>query len=285
MGKLMRNGEEIGQLTANITYSAEGDTLGDAAASDVVAGKTFSSSNGVALTGTLPNLSTATTIDYSSDNTTPVIEGDQAFISTNSDGTQRVVIRYNGSTGVINGNTLFGLASSKFGNASATHVLSGKTFTSPAGLAVAGTMTNNGAVSITITPSTSAQTYTIPAGYHSGSGKVTVRAISEAITTVWTGEQQTSGTVSVKLSAYTGVILYFKNFWNKDDRCEVFQVGTSHSVALYSDNRTQILYYRDCSVSTSGVTLGTIKDADGSTSSETNIFILVKIVGLTGDIF
>lgn len=178
MGKLMRNGEEIGQFVTNVTYSAEGDSLGDAAASDVVAGKTFSSSNGVSLTGTLPNLSTATTIDYTSSNTTPVIEGDQAFISTNSDGTQRVAIRYNGSTGVVNGNTLFGLASSNFGNASASHVLSGKTFTSPAGLAVAGTMTNNGAVSKTITPSTSAQTYTIPAGYHNGSGKITVSAIS-----------------------------------------------------------------------------------------------------------
>lgn len=204
MGKLMRNGEEIGQFVTNVTYSAEGDTLGNAAASDVVAGKTFSSSNGVALTGTLPNLSTATTIDYSSDNTTPVIEGDQAFISTNSDGTQRVVIRYNGSTGVINGNTLFGLASSNFGNASATHVLSGKTFTSPAGLAVAGTMTNNGAVSKTITPSTSAQTYTIPAGYHSGSGKVTVSAISGGYKKC---ARKSSGSVTVSKDATLNVTI------------------------------------------------------------------------------
>ena len=35
-------------------------------------------------------------------------------------------------------------------------------------------MTNNGAVSKTITPSASSQTYTIPAGYHNGSGKITV---------------------------------------------------------------------------------------------------------------
>ena len=37
-------------------------------------------------------------------------------------------------------------------------------------------MTNNGAISKTITPSASSQTYTIPAGYHNGSGKVTVNA-------------------------------------------------------------------------------------------------------------
>lgn len=134
----------------------------------------------------LPNLTQETTIDHSPDNTTPVIEGDNAYISTNSDGVQRVEIRYTGEKGIIESNTLFGVASSKFGNASATHVLSGKTFTSPAGLAVAGTMTNNGAISKTITPSTSAQTYIIPKGYHSGSGKVMVSAIS-GMYTVKTG--------------------------------------------------------------------------------------------------
>lgn len=40
-----------------------------------------------------------------------------------------------------------------------------------------GTMTNNGAVSKSFTPSTSAQSYTIPKGYHNGSGKVSVAAI------------------------------------------------------------------------------------------------------------
>lgn len=65
------------------------------------------------------------------------------------------------------------------GNAAAGDVLSGKTFysTNPASK-LTGSMTNNGAVSKTITPSTSAQSYTIPAGYHNGSGKVTVSAVS-----------------------------------------------------------------------------------------------------------
>lgn len=178
MGKLMRNGEEIGQLNANITYSAEGDILGDAAASDVVAGKTFSSSNGVALTGTLPNLSTDTTIDFSSSNATPVIEADAAYISTNSDNVSRLCLRYANKAGYLVGNTLFGYPASNFGDATDAYVLSGKTFTSSGGIKVAGTMTNNGAVSKAITPSTSIQTYTIPKGYHSGSGKVTVSAIS-----------------------------------------------------------------------------------------------------------
>ena len=57
------------------------------------------------------------------------------------------------------------------GTASAGNVLSGATFYSNSYTKQTGTMTNNGAVSATI--STQGGTYTIPAGYHNGSGKVT----------------------------------------------------------------------------------------------------------------
>ncbi len=58
------------------------------------------------------------------------------------------------------------------------HVLSGKTYLGKdTGDEVGtGTMPNNGAVSKTFTPSTAKQEYTVPAGYHNGSGKVTVNA-------------------------------------------------------------------------------------------------------------
>ena len=56
------------------------------------------------------------------------------------------------------------------GDATAADVLTGKTFSGAVGSGVAGTMPNNGAVSGTATPS---QPYTIPAGYHNGSGVVT----------------------------------------------------------------------------------------------------------------
>lgn len=55
------------------------------------------------------------------------------------------------------------------GNASTSDVLSGKTFMNSNG-AQTGAMPNRGAVSGTATPS---QPYTIPAGYHNGSGVVT----------------------------------------------------------------------------------------------------------------
>lgn len=55
------------------------------------------------------------------------------------------------------------------GDATAADVLTGKTFSGAVGSGVSGTMPNNGAVSGTATPS---QPYTIPAGYHNGSGVV-----------------------------------------------------------------------------------------------------------------
>ena len=69
-----------------------------------------------------------------------------------------------------------GVSATKKGTAGAAQVLTGYTFTNSSSVAASGTMVNNGAVSKSITPSTSAQTYTIPAGYHNGSGKVTVAA-------------------------------------------------------------------------------------------------------------
>ena len=58
------------------------------------------------------------------------------------------------------------------GNAVEADVLAGKTFSNSSGTGKTGTMTNRGAVSETIA---GGQTYTIPAGYHNGSGTVTAQ--------------------------------------------------------------------------------------------------------------
>lgn len=67
--------------------------------------------------------------------------------------------------------------------AAAGNVLAGKVFVDANGNAVTGTMTNRGAVSASVA---AGGTYTIPAGYHNGSGKVTSAASS--------GYKTTSGT-------------------------------------------------------------------------------------------
>ena len=62
-------------------------------------------------------------------------------------------------------------------NATASQILSGAT-AYVQGAKVTGTMTNNGAVAGTI--STKAQQYTVPAGYHDGSGKVQIASAEQA---------------------------------------------------------------------------------------------------------
>lgn len=67
------------------------------------------------------------------------------------------------------------------GNADAAHVLTGKTFSSNiSGREKAGTMPNQGAKTATLACGGS---YTIPAGYHNGSGKVTANSLASQITT------------------------------------------------------------------------------------------------------
>lgn len=64
--------------------------------------------------------------------------------------------------------------------ATAPDVLSGKVFVTAAGAVTTGTMANNGAVNKTLTAQE--QSYTIPAGYHSGTGTVSISPESKTAT-------------------------------------------------------------------------------------------------------
>lgn len=83
--------------------------LGNATAEQVLTGAKFSTASLSNATGTMPNLTTSSTINHSSNNSTKVIKGDAGFISTNTDNVQRYQIRYNGKNGYLQGNTLIGL--------------------------------------------------------------------------------------------------------------------------------------------------------------------------------
>ncbi len=58
--------------------------------------------------------------------------------------------------------------------ATAADVLANKVIVDATGSSITGTMTNNGAVSKTLDASTNNQSYTVPAGYHNGSGTVQI---------------------------------------------------------------------------------------------------------------
>jgi hypothetical protein len=135
---------------------------GIAGLGDVLAGKTYSNVGGAG-TGTMPNdgavmitpSTTPQTIALGYHDGSGSVAGDADLLSSNI------------ATGVdIFGVTGTGLIAS--GNAAAGDVLTGKTFSNAGAVGVAGTMPNNGAVSIT--PGTSAQS--VAAGYHNGSGSV-----------------------------------------------------------------------------------------------------------------
>lgn len=117
-----------------------------AEAADVKTGKSFVGALGTTVNGTMPvNAAQTVNIDV----------GDTESLSAGY---------YAGVT--INGPTLSGTAI-------AADVLATKTFYNTTGEAVTGTMVNNGAVTGTIDGLTTAS-YTIPAGYHNGSGTVTL---------------------------------------------------------------------------------------------------------------
>lgn len=66
------------------------------------------------------------------------------------------------------------------GNAGVGDVLEGKTFSNADGIDKTGTMTNRGAISQSLNTSTTS--YTIPAGYHNGSGKVSITTQEKTVT-------------------------------------------------------------------------------------------------------
>ncbi len=154
---LQGEGGEYGNVTPGdvikgVTFGTEEglktgtlELTGNAAASQVLTGRTFYTTNPKSkLTGTMPN------------------HGSKTF--TPSDNTQT------SGAGYYSGITV-NPRPSLSGNASTSQVLSGRTFYGSNYTKQTGTMPNRGAVTNTIT--TQGGSYTIPAGYHNGSGKVT----------------------------------------------------------------------------------------------------------------
>ena len=86
--------------------------------------------------------------------------------------------------------------------AAAPDVLATKVFIAADGTTTTGTMSNNGAVSKTLDATTGNQSYTIPAGYHNGNGKVTV-VLEEKTATPTTTTQNITPTAGKVLSKVT----------------------------------------------------------------------------------
>lgn len=87
-------------------------------------------------------------------------------------------------------------------DAAAGDVLAGKTIVAADGTEVEGTMTNRGAVSKTLDATSGNQSYTVPAGYHNGSGTVAI-TLEEKSATPTTSSQNITPTSGKVLSKVT----------------------------------------------------------------------------------
>lgn len=87
-----------------------------ATASQLIAGATAYGASGK-FTGTMKNLTASAGIEFATGNGTKVIEADAVFRQTNTDNVTRVLVRYGGENGYLQGNTLFGVSASYFENA------------------------------------------------------------------------------------------------------------------------------------------------------------------------
>ena len=124
-----------------------------------------------------------------------------------------------------------------FGDATPNQVLAGKTFTSNSGVKTTGTMTNQGAKTVSLNTSTTS--YTIPAGYHNGSGKVSVTLEQKTVTPSASQQNITpsSGKVLSKVTVNTDTNLKAENIKNG---VTIFGVTGTYSSGGNSSNITDL---------------------------------------------
>ena len=208
-------GKVIGSVTVNPIPSIYQDTTNvDATAGDVVIGKVFVTSSGE-VTGTMPNNgAVSATLDATTDNQSFTI----AAGKHSGTGSVNIVLEEKSATPstsaqnitptngkVLSKVTVAAIPSqykdTSTADAAAGDVLSGKIFFNASGSAT-GTMANNGTVTQVLDATTGKQSYTIPAGKHSGSGTVSI-VLEEKTATPTTSAQNITPTSGKVLSKVT----------------------------------------------------------------------------------
>ena len=213
-------GKVLGKVTVNAIPANYGDTTGDdAVAGDILYGKTahgISSGSAVALTGSMPNNGAVSqTLDVRSGHTSYTVPAGyhngsgtvsievMAEVVTPSK-TQQEILPEDGY--VLGGVTIEAIPDEyqDVSNVDATagDVLAGKIIVAANGTEITGSMPNNGAVSKTLDATTSNQSYTVPAGYHDGTGTVNI-VLEEKSATPTTSSQNITPTSGKVLSKVT----------------------------------------------------------------------------------
>ena len=190
-----------------------------ASASDVLATKVIVTSNGAVTAGTMPNNGAVSkTLDATTGNQSYTVPAGYH----NGSGTVGIVLETKSATpttasqditptsGKVLSKVTVGAIPAKYGDttgddAVAGNILYGKkahSISSGSAVALTGSMPNNGAVSKTLDATTSNQSYTVPAGYHNGSGTVSITLEEKSATPSTTAQNitPTSGKVLSKVA-------------------------------------------------------------------------------------
>lgn len=188
----------------------------NAAAGDVLAGKVIVDSTGASVTGTMTNNGAVNkTLDTTTGNQTYTVP--KGYHS--GAGSVKIVLEEKSATpatssqdvtptaGKVLSKVTVAAIPSNFADvtnvdAAAGDVLAGKVIVGSDGTEITGTMTNRGAVSKTLDATTSNQSYTVPVGYHNGSGTVNI-VLEEKSVTPTTSAQNVTPTAGKVLSKVT----------------------------------------------------------------------------------
>ena len=210
-------GKVLGKVTVAAIPSAYQDVSNvDAVAGDVLAGKIIVAADGTEITGTMTERGTVSkTLDATTNNQSYAVPAGHH----NGSGTVSIVLEEKSATPtkssqnitptsgkVLSKVTVAAIPSAYQDvtnvDAAAGDVLAGKTIVTANGTETEGTMPNRGAVSKTLDATTSNQSYTVPSGYHDGTGTVSI-VLEEKSATPTTSSQNITPTSGKVLSKVT----------------------------------------------------------------------------------
>ena len=214
------DGKVLSKVTVDAIPSAYQDVSNvDATAGDVLSGKVIVAADGTEVTGSMTNNGAVSQVlDVRSGYTSYTVPAGYH----NGSGTVSIVTEEKGATPdfaeqvitptdgkVLSKVTVdaisYNYADTTGDTATAAQVLYGykaHTILNGIGTRITGTMTDNGAVSKTLDATTSNQSYTVPAGYHNGSGTVSI-TLEEKSATPSTSSQNITPTSGKVLSKVT----------------------------------------------------------------------------------
>ena len=188
----------------------------NATAGDVLSPKVIVTSSGATVAGTMPNNGAVTKVlDATSSNQTYTVpagyhngSGTVSIVLENKTATPDTVSQdITPTTGKVLGKVTVNPIPSQYQDVSSVDagtedVLYGKIIVASDGTQVTGSMSNNGAVSVTLDATTNNQSYTVVEGYHNGSGSVGI-VLEEKSTTPTTSAQNITPTSGKVLSKVT----------------------------------------------------------------------------------